>query len=340
MELSGPGFAAWLAAAIGAERVEIARPRRLGGGAIQENWAFDCTVAGGARAGRHQLVLRTSARSSLPISWSRPEEFAILRTVHGAGLTVPEPWACCTDPSVLGQPFYVMRHCPGEGRGYRLVRDPAVRTASGRLLERLARELALLHRLRPPLAQLGFIPVPQGAPSRARINEYRAQLDRMGAVEPVLEWALAWLARDPPDWRHPCLLHGDFRTGNILVDGTELAAILDWEFAAFGDPREDLGWFVCRFWRFGAWEREAGGIGERALFLDAYAAASGVALDRAAVDWWEVMATVRWGVIALMQSRRHGSGAEPSLELALTGHLLPQLEFDLLQRIEELERRR
>lgn len=340
MELSLPALARWLATAIDAERVEIASPTRLGGGAIQENWAFDCTVAGGPRAGRHRLVLRTSAPSAVPVSWSRPQEFAVLRVAHRAGVTVPEPWVCCADRSVLGRPFYVMRRCPGEARGYRLVRDPGILAASSRLLARLARELALLHRVTPPVPELDFIAAPEAAPSRARIDQYRMHLDAMGAVEPTLEWALGWLAGDPPDWPRPCLLHGDFRTGNFLVDGGELSAILDWEFAAFGDPREDLGWFLCRFWRFGAWDREAGGIGDRAAFLDAYEAASGALLDRAAVGWWEVMATVRWAVVALMQSRRHGSLGEASLELALTRYLLPQLELDLLHRIEALEKAR
>lgn len=337
MELSTPALARWLAAAVAAEHVEIAPPTRLGGGAIQENWAFDCEVSGGPRHGRHSLVLRTSARSALPVSWDRAQEFAVLSVAHRAGVTVPEPWGCCADPAVLGRPFFVMARCPGEARGPKLVRDPGILAAGGCLLQRLATELARLHRLAAPIAELAFIPLPQGAPSRARIDEYRSHLDRMGATEPTLEWALSWLARDPPDWQRPRLLHADFRIGNILIDGTEISAILDWEFAAFGDPREDLGWFLCRFWRFGAWQREAGGIGDRATFLDAYEAASGVELDRSAVAWWEVMATVRWAVIALMQAGRHAVGGEASLELALTAHLLPQLELDLLRRIDELE---
>ena len=70
-------------------------------------------------------------------------------------------------------------------------------------------------------------------------------------------------ASAPPPGR-VCLIHADFRTGNYLVDEGELTAILDWEFAAFGDPLEDLGWMLVRYWRFGAYEREAGGIGSRA----------------------------------------------------------------------------
>ena len=42
--------------------------------------------------------------------------------------------------------------------------------------------------------------------------------------------------------------------------------ILDWEFAAWSDPDEDLGWFCLGCWRFGAYAQEAGGIGRRDVF--------------------------------------------------------------------------
>ena len=60
-------------------------------------------------------------------------------------------------------------------------------------------------------------------------------------------------------------------------------------------------------------------------------------MDRAAVPYWEVMGTVRWAVIALMQAARHFRAGEASLELALTAHVLPVLELDLLNRIREIE---
>ena len=113
--------------------------------------------------------------------------------------------------------------------------------------------------------------------------------------------------------------------------------MLDWEFAGFGDPLEDLGWMLGRYWRFGAYDREAGGIGSREALFSGYEAEAGGAVDRGAVAYWEVMATVRWAVIALMQAARHFEGHEASLELALTAHVLPVLELDLLTRIHEIE---
>jgi len=54
-------------------------------------------------------------------------------------------------------------------------------------------------------------------------------------------------------------------------------------------------------------------------------------VDDARVRWWELMAHLRWAVIAADQAQRHLSGEERSLELALTGHIVPELEWEILK---------
>jgi aminoglycoside phosphotransferase (APT) family kinase protein len=107
--------------------------------------------------------------------------------------------------------------------------------------------------------------------------------------------------------------------------------VLDWEFAGWGDPREDIGWLFARCWRFGRADRVAGGVGPAAAFLEAYNAASGARVVEADTTYWQVLAHVRWAVIALQQAERHRSGAQSSLELALTAHIVPELEWEILQ---------
>src|SRR5262249_14487483 len=87
------------------------------------------------------------------------------------------------------------------------------------------------------------------------------------------------------------------------------------------------GWFCARCWRFGAVELEAGGIALRTDFYRGYERESGRCIDAAAVRFWEAMAHLRWAVIALQQAHRHISGSERSLELGLTGRLVPELEL-------------
>lgn len=50
----------------------------------------------------------------------------------------------------------------------------------------------------------------------------------------------------------PVLLHGDFWPGNILWKNGQLAAVIDWEDAALGDPLADLAMSRLEIlWAFG-----------------------------------------------------------------------------------------
>ena len=326
----------WLARTLAAAAVHIEAVRRLAGGAIQDNLGLSVAIEGCPRAGRHELVLRRDAPSTVAVSRPRLEEFALLQLAHRAGVPVPEPWCAHADPGLLGKPFYLMARVEGEARGARLVKDPAVLARGPELAAELGRVLARIHALRPPLPDLPFLTAPAD-PLTARIAELRAHLDALGEAQPVLEWGLRRLERARPGSGEITLVHADFRTGNLMLRDGRLVAVLDWEFACLSDPLEDLGWMLAKCWRFGAVERECGGLGPREPFLEAYEAASGRSVDRRAVRWFELLATLRWAVVALLQADRHRSGRERSLELALTAHLVPQLEADVLDYLALLE---
>ncbi len=299
----------------------------LAGGAIQENWLVDVELAG-----RHQeLVLRTDAPSRVAMSHGRAEEFALLTAAHGAGVTVPEPLWLCRDPDVLGQDFYLMRRVGGVARGNRVVKDLKLGGDRKRLAERLGVELARIHEILPGTAGLHFLPLPRSSPALDEIARLRGELDGRGNGHPVLEWGLRWLERKAPLAGEIVLVHHDFRSGNYMLDESGLTAILDWEFAAWGDPMTDIGWFCAKCWRYGAEGLEAGGIAPRADFYRGYEGASGRRIRPDAVHYWEVMAHLRWAVIALQQMDRHVGGGEQSLELALTGRILPELERTIIE---------
>src|SRR5690242_20590882 len=106
-------LARFLAAASGANAVEITSLAPMRGGAIQENWAVDAAFSGGRLAGEQRLVLRTAALTGVAASLGRLEEFAVLNAAFGAGVTVPEPLFASGDPAVFGKPFFVMRRAEG-----------------------------------------------------------------------------------------------------------------------------------------------------------------------------------------------------------------------------------
>ncbi len=329
-----PALAGWLIGTLAAEQVQITAWRKLSGGAIQENWAFTARIRGGSHAGTLEAVLRTDAPTGVAVSLGRAEEFEILSAAHGAGVRVPEPLGLCADAAVLGKPFYVMRRVEGTALGHVLANDAKWTGDRVALAETLGGELAKIHTIRPPRADLSFLPVPDGKPAFAAISGYRAWLDGYRMPRPALELGLRWLELNAPARRTVVLCHRDFRTGNYMADENGLTGILDWEFAGWGDPDEDIGWFCAKCWRFGQVAREAGGIGARADFLRGYTKVAGRAIDPAAIRYWEIMAHARWAVIALQQGERFVGGGEMSLDLALTGRRIAELEYELLAAID------
>ncbi len=321
---------AWICAVSSAETVKIISTKALSGGAIQENWLLDCFIEGGPKSGDHALVLRCDASSSVAASLSRAEEFRVLKVAHEAGVTVPEPLWLCEDNDIMGRAFYFMQRVNGTALGTKVVKDLSLGGDREALGQRLGEELASIHAIRPIDGDLGFLVQPEDHPAIEAIMTLRGFIDALGEARPVLEWGLRWAELNLPQTSETTLVHKDFRTGNYLVDEHGLTAILDWEFAGWGDPMSDIGWFCAECWRFSRPDLEAGGITDRQTFYDSYEAASGRSIDHGAVTFWELMAHIRWAVIALQQSHRHLSGTEPSLELALTGRLLPDLEFTIL----------
>jgi aminoglycoside phosphotransferase (APT) family kinase protein len=324
-------LARFLAAASGATACEITGLTPLSGGSIQENWGIDARFSGGGRLdGDQRLVLRAAAATGVPSSLDRLQEFAVLQAAFGAGVTVPEPLFANADPAVFGKPFFVMRRASGTAAAHRITRDPALDPELPAIAERLGQELARIHTIRPPRSDLGFLPPYEQSGPAQQVAGFRAHLDSHPAPRPVLEWGIRWLETHMPAPALPVLCHHDFRTGNYLLDGAELTGILDWEFAAWGDPHEDIGWFCSKGWRFARLDREAGGIADRAPFYRGYENESGAVIDPLRVHFWEVLASVRWAVIALQQSDRHRLGGERSLDLALTGRRAGECELEIL----------
>lgn len=347
-------LAGFIARAAPAGRVEILDARPLTGGAIQENWAVTAALHGGPIAGRHDMVLRTDSPTGVAASLGRPEEYAVLRLAHAAGVTVPEPLWLCEDMAVLGRSFYLMRRVAGTAAGHRIVRDASLGGPRKALAERLGRELARIHRITParvaalvpdaPAHAYDFLRQPHPSPALDQVALYRADLDGRAVAHPVLEWTLRRLELAAPPAGEIVLVHQDFRTGNYMVDEAGLTGILDWEFCAWGEPMADIGWFCAKCWRFGArestpGERDAGGIAPRADFYGGYEAESGRRVDAAAVAYWETMAHLRWAIIALQQADRYLEGGEQMLDLALTGRRLPELEHEMLGLGQALDRR-
>lgn len=324
-------LAQFIAHASGARSTGVSLLERMSGGAVQQNWALDVHNVGGRFPGAHRWVLRMDAPAAVDESLTRSQEFRVLQVMHEAGVLAPRPLWSCEDTSVAGAAFFVMERLPGVAAGHRVARDALLVPDRARLARELAINLARIHTVKPHAA-LDFL---QTALARDNISHYRAYLDTLSEPYPALEWGLRWCERNAPAAEETTFIHRDYRTGNYLVEGGSLSGVLDWEFAAFGNPLEDVGWLFAKCWRFGQDRFPVGGVAEAADFLRAYEKAAGRAVDAFSLRYWQVMAHLRWAVIALQQRERHRSGVERSLELALTGHLLSDLEQEILALTED-----
>ena len=95
-----------------------------------------------------------------------------------------------------------------------------------------------------------------------------------------------------------------------------------------------LGAPLVRAWRFGIDQLRLGGIGEVEPYLERYNALTGRHITLASLDYWEIVGNLKWAIGALTQSRRHLSGQQRSVELAVLGRLAAEMEFELLHLLE------
>ena len=316
---------AWLSRALG-EPVRVDSAQKLGGGTARETWAVVAVAAGGRQPRRYLRVVGGEAPPGRESARTRCEEYALLRAAHDAGVHVPRPLALCEDAGVLGAPFFVTDFISARGSW---MQRPA-------LVAQLGRELAKLHRITPPHPGLGFLdPAPSDLPAE-RTDRFRGRLDAIGDAQPMLEWAMRQLERNAPEGAGTVLRHGALHAGSCLADDGGAIAILDWEGCRWGDPYEDLGAFCAEWRRSVSRDPEDGGGAPRIGFLDGYRDISGLDIDEDLVRYWEIMATLGRAVAALEHGHRFVAGGERSVELALTGRRVAEMEIDLLVETDRL----
>ncbi|OBI38228.1 phosphotransferase family protein [Mycobacterium sp. E2238] len=321
-EQLAPQLAAVLAPVLGAD-VAVENLRALTGGASRSTWAFDA-VAGERH---HALILRTGAPDDVHAGMEL--EARAQAAAAAAGAPVPHVLIADDSPAALGNPFLICDEIAGETIVRRIQRQLDAgggQAARGELLRQCAQALAAIHRADPDIP---------GLTREDPLTQWRERLDAMGDTTATFEWAFRWLGANRPEPSADVLVHGDYRMGNLIVDGSCLAAVLDWELVHRGDPYDDLAWFCIRAWRFGApASLGAGGLGSIESFLRDYEQAGGTGVDRRAFHWWLVLATLRWGVICRYQAERHLTGQFRSVELATIGRRVCETEWDLLDLLE------
>ncbi|WP_427925097.1 phosphotransferase family protein [Streptomyces sp. cg40] len=290
--------------------------RRLAGGTSHETWAFDAHDPAEGRT--EALVLRRDF-DHRPLDSDLGTEFDLLRDLRASGLPVPRPYWCEVDDSPLGLSFMVLERVAGTdirktlaGRG----RAPE-RAVLG---EELVRLQADVHAAPLPAA-LG-----EGAPPAAEVEHWATAIAAASSDPgPLITAALARLRGHAPAPGRPGLVHGDFKTNNLLFGADGTVTVLDWELAHIGDPVEDLAWTML--WTTGS--DLVGGLLTSSEYVLAYEQASGHAVDPERLAFWRLLALVKLAAIFLtgVATPRDGRPVRPTL--LLLGRSLAHLEHDI-----------
>jgi aminoglycoside phosphotransferase (APT) family kinase protein len=326
------GLTAFMTNETGAS-IHISHLSPLAGGASRESWLVDMMIDGQSE----KLVLRKDLPTSMhQDALTRRQEFRVMQSAFDANVKCARMRFLCDDKTVLGMPFFLMDFVEGVSIGRKVITAPELEHARQLLPEQLAEQLALIHTI--PYDDLDFLPRPaEGVvASHAAIKQTYKILDNLGVYVPVFEHLLRWATYRAPSDPELTFIHGDFRIGNILVKPDGLSAILDWEFVHIGNPAEEIGYLCMRDWRFGNDHLHAGGLCPRERFITAYEGYSGRRIDREAVDWWEVMGNIRWGIICLAQAHRYLSGVEKSVEYASLGRRSAEMQLEALNLIQKI----
>jgi aminoglycoside phosphotransferase (APT) family kinase protein len=302
----------------------VVNATRLSGGASQETWSFDVVHPDGNIG----AILRRAPQGygAAPArAAGLNAEAALMQLAYGAGVPSPKVLHVLEPQDELGTGF-IMQRVEGETIPRKILRDDKFADARPKLARQCGGILGVLHGLPQP-----ELPELRRMTAASEISELERDYRGFNSPRPVFELALRWLRdHDPGPSQEVTLVHGDFRHGNLIIGPDGVRAVLDWELAHTGDPMEDLGWICVNSWRFGEIDRPVGGFGTREELFAGYES-TGRQVDASRVNFWEVMGTLRWGVMCCGMMQRFRLGPEHSIERAMIGRRSSETEIDLLR---------
>jgi aminoglycoside phosphotransferase (APT) family kinase protein len=296
---------AWLSEALCDPDLRIDGLRRTSVGYSRENWVFDAAWQENGRTNTRPFIARRDPAGSV-LETDRQLEFAVLSALGGTHVPVPRVRWLDADGARLGRPSIIMDLAQGVC-DYMVLNGPKPLDRRVAIAHGLYDRLADIHLLDWRALELGAVlDDPGNKAALAALDHWEAELRRVQLEpEPELELVIAWLRERAPENDTVTLVHGDFKPGNVLMQGDEVTLVLDWETAHLGDPLEDIGW-VTNPLRAG--EHRIPDAWEPAHLIARWSERTGFAADPVAVRWWTVLANVKQAMTVLTGKHAFADG--------------------------------
>jgi aminoglycoside phosphotransferase (APT) family kinase protein len=289
---------AFLCKRLASDRLRLTQFRQVLGGRSRQTALFSIADAPGQAK---DLVAQRDIPGMAPgpAFASVEGQCEVLKRMHEAGLKVPKPVCFESDPAHLGSPFLIVERCRGsivEPDYWAAVKSPAIAL-------QLAEQMGRLHA--QPVGTLSTL-----LPHSRKSGDPRGWLDELERLgrdwHALAHWpsatvsaALLWMRAniDCVEDRKS-VVHNDMVFHNVLAEGDELTAVLDWEQASVGHPAEDLGYCFPVVSAAVDWSR----------FLETYYSAGGPRISQRQVDYFALRAVLRLMNLVLIGGRNAFEG--------------------------------
>ena len=318
----------YLAGQFAAPDLQLNGVERIAVGWSHETWLFDAVWTEGGVTRTEGLCLRRDPGNALLREMSDlGQQFRVLQALEHTAVPTPRPFFFEDDPAILGAPFLVMEKvagtCPSPwGRdGRRFYQEAADR---GVLPDSFTDTLVALHTLDWRAAGLDFlgVPGPGEAFARSEIAKWRALIEASEhETDPVLVDLLGFLDANTPSTDRLALVHGAFRTGNLLIHDDRVSAVLDWETQVIGDPMYDVAYVLSDLNREGT--DLLSNLVERDAFFRRYEAGTGIEIDVEVCNYYQLLYGMRSAAFWMSASGLYATGANRDLRLARTAWSIP-----------------
>lgn len=278
-----------------------------------EIFTFSAKWAEGEKEISRELVLRLDpgkkSAEFMPTTSSLARQFNVLKCIEQANINAPAPRAYWLeeDISFLGGPFIIMEKLPGRPyipwspEGRRFLEEVASKSQA---VSQLVEILAELHHLDWRKYGLSFLGAPSHEYEDAEnyIKHCEFFFQYIWQPEPIFTEAVCWLKKNKPKMRRATFIHGDFRAGNLLFEGTRITGLTDWELSHIGDPHFDLGTLCSKTHRMDSPLMSY--MIDRQFLYERYEQLAGWKIDHEAVFWWEIVFTLIDGLFWAVSFRQ------------------------------------